>query len=400
MHRVVFRGGSVFDGTGTAVRRADVAIADGRFVAVGPDLTGDEIVHVPGLTLLPGLFNCHVHVVGCLPDPTARLKTPFSLQFYQALPILDHLLASGITSARDCAGADLGVKKALEDGLIGGPRLQISINAISQTGGHIDGWTPSGECVSEYYVPHPGRPHPVADGPDELRALVRTLVRAGAEVIKICTTDGGVWPREEYLTPHFRDDELAVIMAEARAARVPVMSHACGAEGVKSAVRAEVRSIEHGTYLDREAVELMAERGTWLVPTLVRFHGMLDRPEVAARIPQAMIDDARRVADASAASFALALEAGVRIAMGTDMHGGEFLDELGYMHKFGMRPQAVLEASTRSAAQLMGWDDDLGTIEPGKRADLVLVDGDPFDFWALKGAIKAVYQDGVRVSGS
>lgn len=398
--RQVLAGGQVFDGTGTALRGVDVAVEDGLIADVGVGLVGDRRVDLGGRALLPGLINTHVHVLGTSGQMEPRLRMPFSYQFYAAIPILEHLLSCGITTARDLAGADLGVKRALERGVIRGPRLQIAVQCLSPTGGNIDAWLPSGQDSFEYYIAHPGRPHGVVDGTEEIHVAIRELVRAGADVIKICTTDGGVYPRKDYLPAHFSAEELAAVMEEAGNSGRPVASHAHGTAGIKNAVRAGVASVEHGTYLDEEAVSMMAERGTYLVPTLTRFLGPLDHPDVAQRLGPERVAQARIVADAAVESFQMALAAGVRIAMGTDMHGGEFLDELYYMNRSGLSPEQTLVATTSAAAALMGLADEVGSIRPGLRADLVVLDGDPFDFKDMRQRVVAVYQDGHLAWGS
>lgn len=397
--RQVFTGGRVFDGRGPDLAEVDVAVEGEVIVEVGRDLGGDVTYDLGGRGLIPGLINTHVHVVGTSGSLETRLRTPFSYQFYAAIPLLEHLLASGFTTVRDLAGADLGVKRALELGVINGPRLQIAVQCLSPTGGHIDAWLPSGVDAFEYYIEHPARPHGVVDGPEEIRLAIRELTRAGADVIKICTTNGGVYPRKDYLPAHFCDEELAAVMEEARNSGRPVASHAHGSEGVKNAVRAGVDSIEHGTYLDDEAIALMVERGTYLVPTLTRFRGVVDNAEAAARLDAERVAQAHAVADAAMASYRKAVAAGVRMAMGTDMHGGELLDELRYMHEGGLSAPDVLAASTSSAADLLGIADEVGSIAPGMRADLVVLDGDPYDFDHLRGRIAAVYQNGAQVAG-
>lgn len=395
--RTVFRGGSVFDGSGNDPILGDVVISEGRIVDVGLGLDGDVSVDCTGRTILPGLFDCHVHVTMTGIDVMQRLSRPFSYQFFEAARNLEATLATGITTVRDAAGADLGIQQAVNDGLIAGPRMQISINALSQTGGHLDGWTVSGNCILPFQA-HPGRPNTIVDGPDEMRKTVRELIRAGANVIKVCTSGGVLSPRDNPRHGQFRDEELAVLMAEANAASVAVMAHAQATEGIKSAVRAGIKSIEHGIFLDDEAIEMMLHAGTWLVPTLVAPLAVLEAVDAGVSLPSAVVQKARDVSEEHRYWFSRAVKAGVKIAMGTDSgvgaHGAN-LKELVLMADCGMSPRDVLLSATASSAELMGLQDELGGLVPGMRADLVIVDGDPYDFSELRANITSVYKDGV-----
>ncbi len=401
MTRTVLSGGRVFDGTGSPVAAADVAMAAGRIVDVGTGLDGDEQVDVSGLTLLPGFFDCHVHVMVSGVDLLRRLQRPFSYQFFQAARNLSATLDCGITTVRDAGGADLGVQRAVADGLIDGPRMQIAISALSQTGGHGDGWLPSGMSTS-LMSPHPGRPAGLVDGPEEMRKRVREIIRAGASVIKVHTSGGVLSPRDSPKHAQFRPDELAALMAEATAAGLPVMAHAQATDGIKNAVRAGVRSIEHGIYLDDEAIEMMLRAGTWLVPTLVAPHAVLSAASSGSQLPEGVLAKAQEVVAAHAGAFARAVAAGVKIAMGTDSgvgpHGSN-LDELPLMAAGGLTPGQVLTATTSSAAELLQVADETGTIMPGQRADIVVLAGDPFDLANLKRNIRAVYSGGAQVRG-
>jgi imidazolonepropionase-like amidohydrolase len=398
MTRTVFSGGRVVDGTGAAAADADVTVEDGRIVEIGPRLDADERLDVAGKTLLPGLFDCHTHVTFSHIDTMRRLQTPFSYRFYEALHNLEATLRIGITTVRDAGGADLGIKQAVEDGLIRGPRMQISLGMISQTGGHGDGWMPSG--IDLRLDSHPGVPNTIVNGADEMRVKVRELVRMGADVIKVAVSGGVLSPRDKPTHAHFRLEELKVLVEEAGAAGISVMAHAQATPGIKNAIRAGIRSIDHGIYLDDEAIEMMLARGTWLVPTLVAPLGVIDAAAAGAAIPEASIRKAHEVAEIHRASFAKAVEAGVKVAMGTDSgvtpHGNN-LRELALMVEGGMTPMQAIEATTRSAAELMGLEDELGTLEAGKRADLVVLDGDPLEVATLADRIEAVYQDGARV---
>jgi imidazolonepropionase-like amidohydrolase len=277
--------------------------------------------------------------------------------------------------------------------------MQISIAMLSQTGGHADDWLVSGVHLP-LTPPYPGLPSGIVDGPDEVRRKVRELHRDGANVIKVATSGGVLSPRDNPAHAHFSPEELDVLVAEATAAGMYVMAHAQGADGIKNAVRAGIRSIEHGIFLDAEAIDLMLARGTWLVPTLVAPQGVIDAAAAGVVFPPGVLEKATSLIDVHRRNVGTAMAAGVRVAMGTDAgvtpHGRN-LRELVLMHDLGMTPAAVLEATTRSAAQLMGVDGDLGTIEPGKIADLVVVDGHPYELATLPDRIDAVWFGGRRI---
>ena len=400
MTRTLYAGASVLDGTGADPAIADIVVEDGRIAEIGTGLDADDRVDLSGTSVLPGLFDCHTHVVVSSIDTMRLLQTPFSYRFFQAAQNLEATLRIGITTVRDAGGADLGVKQAVEDGIVNGPRMHISLSMISQTGGHGDGWMPSGGTIKALLPSHPGVPETLVDGPDEMRAKVRELVRMGADVIKVATSGGVLSPRDKPTHAHFRPQELEVLVEEATAAGIFVMAHAQAAPGIKNAIRAGIRSIDHGIYLDDEAIALMLERGTWLVPTLVAPRGVIDAADAGASIPEASVAKARDVVETHRASFAKAVEAGVKVAMGTDSgvtpHGNN-LRELRLMVEGGMTPMQAIVATTRSAAELMGLEDELGTLEPRKRADMVVVDGDPLDVATLADRVSAVYKDGVQV---
>lgn len=400
MSRVLLSGGRVFDGTGAPLSDADVVLEDGRIAEVGPELDGDEAVDVTGKTLLPGLFDCHVHLAMRYEDfdEFRLMNEPFSLPFFRMAENLRTTLALGITTVRDAKGADAGLRMAVEQGVLVGPRMQISVSMLSMTGGHNDAWLPSG-AIGPWGVEYPGMPSGVCDGVEGVTRKVREVIRAGADVIKIASSGGFFSPSDDPMEPNFSQEEVDAIVRTAADLGTWVMSHAHGPEGIKRAVRAGVRSIDHGTYLDEEGAEMMAERGTWLVPTLTAgdtTEELADDPNLADSVREKLRGLGRPEFDA----FSLAVEAGVKVAMGTDCpvapHGTN-LDELRHMAEHGLTPEQALVAATSSAAELMGLQDDLGTLEPGKRADVVVVGGDPFDFVTLKDRVEAVWKDGVRV---
>ena len=400
MTRTLFTGGLVHDGTTAAPAPGDVVVEDGRIVEVGVGLDGDEVVDCTGGYVAPGFFDCHVHVTLDAPSVMKVLETPFSLQFFSAAANLRKTLDTGITSVRDAGGADLGIKEAVERGMIPGPRMQISLIMLSQTGGHGDDWSICG-AEAPLFVPHPGRPDGRVDGPEEVRKRVRELIRAGADVIKVATTGGVLSPRDDPRHAHFRDDEIAEMVAEATAAGLHVMAHAQGAEGVKAALRQGVRSIEHGILLDDEAIELMLSTGAWLVPTLHAPRAVIAAAEAGLPLPQSAVDKAKYFSAVHFESVGRAHEAGVRIAMGTDCgvgpHGTN-LEELELMVQAGMSPLETLHATTGSAAALLDVAEDRGTLRPGLRADLVVVDGAPEDVSDMAARIRGVYLDGVKVA--
>ena len=399
--RTLFTNGRIFDGTGAPVSDGEVVIEGGKIVDVGSGLDGDVVVDLGGRTLLPGFFDCHVHVAFSDVNTWTAIQRPFSYRFYLAEHNLGRTLDAGITTVRDAGGADLGIREALENGLIRGPRTQIALTMLSRTGGHGDGWMASGHTI-RMMGEYPGMPSGLVDGPEEMRRKVREVVRNGADVIKVATTGGVLSPRSEPSHAHLAADELEMLVREATDVGRFVMAHAQAAEGIKRAVRAGIRSIEHGIWLDDEAIGLMLEHGTWLVPTLVAPTGVLRAAAAGLAVTDASLRKATEVIDIHRNSFRRAAAAGVKIAMGTDSGvtpHGENLDELALMHDGGMDPHEVLLATTRNAAELLGVLGDSGTVEPGKRADLVVLDGDSHDFGGLRDRVVAVYQSGDLVAG-
>jgi imidazolonepropionase-like amidohydrolase len=403
MTRTIFRGGTVFDGTGSAPAGADVVVEGGRIVDVGPGLDGDDEVDCAGQTIYPGLIDCHVHfmVDGDL-DPMTLIRTPFSMNFYLAAERMQRTLRAGVTTVREAGGTDLGVKQAQERGVIPGPRMQISIAILSQTGGHGDSWEVCGAHLPGFLDdPHPGKPHNIVDGPDEMRRKVRELLRAGADVIKVCTSGGVLSPRDDPRHGHFRDDELRVLVAEADAAGKWVMAHAQATEGIKSAVRAGIRSIEHGIYLDDEAIDMMLKAGTYLVPTLIAPLGVLEAADRGIKVPPYAIEKTKMVIETHRESIRRAIDAGVRVAMGTDsgvMPHGQNIREIEQYVECGMTPAQALVSATRTASELLGLQEQVGTLRPGTRADLLVTSAPPLDIAAIKDHVTAVYQDGVAVA--
>jgi imidazolonepropionase-like amidohydrolase len=383
---------TVIDGTGEEPRTdAHIYMRDGRIVSVGslesmtiPVDASERITEIDagGAYILPGLIDSHVHIMFEVDSTDNMLNTPFSYHFYKSVNYMRATLDAGITSIRDAGGADAGIKKAVNDGIVQGPRMQISVNALGITGGHTDGWHLNGDTVG-LFSSHPGRPDGICDGVPEVRKKVREMFRAGADVIKVCSTGGVLSPTDHPEFTQFSLEELKVMVEEAHFRRgAKVMSHAQGSEGIKNAIRAGIHSIEHGIYLDDEAIELMLEHGTFLVPTLLAPIAVLEIGETSGKMPEYGIRKARETIEAHRESIARAYRAGVKIAMGTDagvMPHGTNLRELGLMMDCGMSAMEAIVATTKMSAECLGWDDDLGTLEPGKIADLVMTPINPLE---------------------
>lgn len=384
--KTIIHNGRIIDGNGGAVIEKGLIAFDHEVIifagaAEDYEVNGDEIViDAQGETILPGFIDCHVHVMLEYSPVQNRLETPFSYTFYQAKQYLEKTLNAGITSVRDAHGADLGVKKAVEDRLICGPRIQISVEALTITGGIGDGYTNSGQPVELLLSGYPGKPDGRCDGVIEVRKKTREMLRAGAEVIKVFATGGVLSTTDSPESSQFSVEELEVIVAEARERKgVNVMAHAHGAQGIKNAVIAGAHSIEHGVFIDDEAIELMVKQGTYLVPTLYASVSILELAEQTG-MPKSAVEKTNEIIKVHRRNIAKAYQAGVKIAMGTDagvMAHGKNLRELELMTGIGMSPMEAIVASTKTAAECMGWQDKLGTLSRGKFADLVIVKGNP-----------------------
>ena len=379
----IIHNGTIIDGTGAAPRRGWLRLEGERIAELGsgPPPPADREIDAGGQTILPGFIDAHAHVTMQFDGIMQMISDPFSLRFYRSIEYMRNTLNAGVTTVRDCGGADLGVKRAVEMGLVDGPRLQISITILGITGGHSDNWLPSGVDIGTADG-YPGCPSGICDGVEEVRKKVREVLRAGAEVIKICTTGGIFTPTDHPEFTQFSPEELQVIVQEAEYRRgIKVMAHAQGLEGVRNAVEAGIHSVEHGVYLDEAVIELMKERGTFLVPTLVTPVGILEAAEASpGDVPEYAARKAREVVEVHRDSIAMAHEAGVKIAMGTDcvvVPHGQNLRELGLMCEAGLTPLESIVASTKTAAECLGWQADIGTLEAGKLADVVICQGDP-----------------------
>ena len=364
----------LIDGAGRVWARAAVHITGERIDAVtepvGPEAgqPDAEILDLAGKTVIPGLINCHVHMcIDGSADPIAAWNTRSLTEnvLVSARHAKDALRA-GVTTVRDLGGrdgVDLGLKRAVESRLVPGPRLLVSGQLLCMTGGtaHFIGLE--------------------VDGPVEVCKGARAQIKAGADIIKIMATGGVMTPGVDPGASQLTYEEMRAAVEEAEKAGKLTASHAQGTEGIKNAVRAGVDSIEHGFYFDDEVVDLMLARGTYFVPTLAALYNAIEQGSEAG-VPQFMIDKAKRATDAHLESFSLAREAGVLIGAGND--GGtpfnradNLAGELECMVRAGMSPGEALDTAHAAAARLLRMEDQIGTIEPGKLADLVVLDGDP-----------------------
>ena len=379
----VLTGGRLIDGTGAGpVPNAAIVIRGQSIEAVQTGAAGGwpadaEIIDVSGMTILPGLIDCHDHLAMHGYDLARRwgLDEPQSTRTLRTAKVLGDTLAAGYTTVRDAAGLDAGFKRAIDEGLIVGPRLVVSLCIISPIGGIGDRVSPSGFgcCVPN----DPLLPDGVVNSLADVRPVVRRVVRAGADVIK-CATTGGASSRPEHgpRDGAFNLDEMHALVEEAHALDRRVMCHALGGRGLRIAIEAGVDSIDHGCYLDEEPVlvDAMARRGIFFVPTFAvyDYHRKSALPHIRER--------ARDLEEHHASSLRRALTAGVKIAAGTDAGGHGHPPnalEIACLVKAGMTPLQALRAATGWAAECIGRERDLGTVEKDKLADLVVVDGDP-----------------------
>jgi imidazolonepropionase-like amidohydrolase len=404
----VLKNARLIDGTGTApAANAAIVIRGNRIEAVTTRNQSDfpaetEIVDAAGMTVLPGLIDCHDHMANHKYDLAHRwgIDEPQSTRHLRTASVLKTTLAAGYTMIRDAGGLDAGFKRAIEEGLIDGPRLVVSLSIISPIGGIGDRVSPSGHsplldcgCVPG----DPLVPESVAETLADVRPVVRRMVRAGADVIKCATTGGassrpGHGPRDGAFNP----DEMQALVDEAHALDRRVMCHALGGRGLDIAIEAGVDSIEHGCYLDEDPrhLERMAERGIFFVPTLLvyEYHRKSPQPHIRER--------AEALYEHHIASIRRALAIGVKVVAGTDAGGHGHpanAGELECLVNAGMTPMQALQAATGWAAECLGRADELGTVTPGKLADLVVVDGDPLDDIALlrdPARIALVIKDG------
>ena len=388
MSKILVKNINLISGSSEPLKEnTSVLIEDGVFKAINPEETTDaSVIDGNGKYLLPGIIDTHVHLATEFQPLAEKIATPFSYNFFKSIEYAKRTIDAGITTVRDAYGADLGFKKAIEDGLVDGPRMQISVAALSITGGHGDSMNYSGIDVP-LVMPHPGLPSNIADGVEEVRKKTREILRAGADVIKVMATGGVSTPTDHPRFTQYSLEELKVIVEEAEFRNgVKVMAHAQGAHGIKQCLDAGIHSIEHGIYLTDEIIEQMKEQGTYLVPTLLAPISVIEFAEELG-VSAVGLKKSKEVLEDHIESFKKAHKAGVKIAMGTDagvFKHGTNLRELELMVEYGMTPMEAIVASTKVAAECMQLE-NVGQIKEGYLADFILVDKNPLeDIGSLK----------------
>jgi len=355
---------SLIDCTGREpMRDVAVCIEDGRIKSIGPREQGRatdsaQIIELGDMTMLPGIIDCHDHFCIDIGDEEAQGAEPAEYLAFVCAKNARNILRAGVTTVRSVGEKSLlgpMVRRAISEDIIQGPRVITSGRLIVRTGGH--GW----------FLAHE------ADGPDGLRAAVREEVKRGVDLIKIMVSGGVSTSGSDVLAPELTDEEVYAVVDEAHRRGRKVAAHGHGGPGVAAAVRAGVDSIEHGIFLTQEDVDLMIEHGTYLVVTAGVFHEILHSPQVPAFMKA-------KLADAEA-GFMRMLEStvgsGLKVALGTDENHGKVYYEMQILRRAGYTPMDALLAGTRNAADLCGLANDIGTLEPGKFADLIAVKGDP-----------------------
>jgi imidazolonepropionase-like amidohydrolase len=359
---------------------------------------GDKVIDLKNRTVMPGLIDCHVH----LEDETSPNQYLNKFTYnpadyaYQSVVFAERTLMIGFTTVRDLGGSgvNISLRNAINKKLIKGPRILTAGRSIATTGGHADFTNGYRKDLMTDLGPVAG----VANGADECMKAVRQRYKEGSDLIKITASGGVLSVAKSAENPQFTEAEINAIVSTAKDYGFKVAAHCHGAEAMKRAVKAGVNSIEHGTYMDDEVMELMKQKGTYYVPTITAGKSVADSAKKPGYYPDLVTPKALAVGPKIQSTFAKAYKAGVKIAFGTDagvyMHGKNWI-EFVYMNEAGMPALETIKAATVAAADLLGMSDVVGSIEKGKLADIVAIEGDPVKDIQAMGKMKFVMKDGV-----
>jgi imidazolonepropionase-like amidohydrolase len=377
------------------VEKNKITGIENGFTKATPDVT---VVDLQKMTVMPGWIDMHVHMEHET-NPNRYMETytfnPADYAF-QSVQFSETTLLTGFTTVRDLGGTgvNISLRNAINKGLIRGPRIYTSGRSIATTGGHAD---PTNGYKKEL-MGDPGPVLGVANGPDECRQAVRQRYKDGSDLIKITATGGVLSVAKSSSNPQFTEEEIKAVVETAKDYGFKVAVHAHGAEGMKRAIRAGVNSIEHGTYMDDEAIALFKQHGTWYVPTLTAGAAVADSAKKPGYYPALVTPKALEIGPKIKATFAKAYKEGVKIAFGTDAgvykHGNNWLEFI-YMIEAGMPAMEAIKSATIHAADLLGEKDKLGSIEIGKFADIIALNGDPLNDSKIFGKVVFVMKDGV-----
>lgn len=385
----VLKAAALFDGrSDTLVTPGLVVITADTIVAVGPAAAiplGAEIIDLGDATLLPGFIDAHTHLTFPYSDDYNQeelegLQKTIAEQALDASVNARVTLMAGFTTVRDVGShdyLDVGLRNAIAHGDVPGPRMLVTVHAIGSTGGHCDEEAGFRQGIFGHEA---GPLQGVINGADQARYAVRLDHKYGADMIKVCASGGVLSPTDDVDTPQLTQEELNAIVDEAHSLHRKTAAHCHGAEAAKRAIRAGIDSIEHGSFLDDEALDMMKQRGTYLVPTLMAAQGLQEKFDRHIYMPPAIAAKAHAAINAMHGTFQRALGKDIKIGLGTDAavypHGRN-AEEFHQMVDLGMKPAAALKAGTSADADLLGISDKVGTLEPNKLADIVAVPGNP-----------------------